>query len=173
MVWDEKQSKKVLRYFFLFNDLLLICSQKRKKFRFFLKNSQPLLILRLRVYVTLRSPNVTVESIDNSSHNAELRIHCRHKSFICYVPNAEDKKYWVKAIRQSIEGTTSNHFFLNNGGTHDEENHTKAIHKDAAQMIQEPATEYSDVESSSEEGNPLTWSDLPLTKRIRTPTASS
>jgi len=152
VVWEERGSKKVLRYFFLFNDILLICSQPRRK------------KYRLRVYITLRSPNVSVETVESSSFNAEMRIHCKRKSFICYVPNAEDKKYWVQFIRMSIDGT------------HPEENHTKEIHKKAAELIAPPEPkEYS--ESSSEEevpvAAPVVVEEKKKKKPKSTPTSSS
>jgi len=82
---------------------------------------------------------ITVEGIENSSHNSEMRIHCRHKSFICYVPNPDDKKYWIKALRASIEGT------------HAEENNTKTIHKQAKEMTKEETQEFDDISSSGED----------------------
>jgi len=59
----------------------------------------------LRIHITLRSPYVSVEDIDNSSFNNEFRLHCRSRSFIIYAVTGEQKKDWVQDLRRSIEGT--------------------------------------------------------------------
>jgi len=92
-VWDEKQRKKKRKYFFLFNDILLIC-KKEKHNKYW-----------LRIHVTLRSQNVSLEKVDNSSFNGEFRLHCRTRSFICYALSEDEKTHWTKDIEDSIKGT--------------------------------------------------------------------
>jgi hypothetical protein len=92
-MWDEKRKKKKKRFFFLFNDILLLCKKETHK-RFW-----------LRIHITLRSPYVSVEDVDNSSFNNEFRLHCRSRSFIIYAMTAEQKKVWVEDLKKSIEGT--------------------------------------------------------------------
>jgi len=92
-MWDEKRKKKKKRFFFLFNDILLLCKRETHK-RYW-----------LRIHITLRSPYVSVEDIDNSSFNNEFRLHCRSRSFIVYATTGEQKKEWVQDLRRSIEGT--------------------------------------------------------------------
>jgi len=65
LVWDEKKKKKKKRYFFLFNDILLLCRRESHK-RYW-----------LRIHITLRSPYVSIEEIENASYNNEFRLHCR------------------------------------------------------------------------------------------------
>jgi len=59
----------------------------------------------LRIHITLRSPYVSVEDIDNSSFNNEFRLHCRSRSFIIYAVTGDQKKDWVQDLKRSIEGT--------------------------------------------------------------------
>jgi len=92
-MWDDKKKKKKKRYFFLFNDILLLCRRETHK-RFW-----------LRIHITLRSPHVSVEEIENSSFNNEFRIHCRTRSFILYATTPDMKKDWVQDLRHSISGT--------------------------------------------------------------------
>jgi len=92
-VWNEKKRKKQLRYFFLFNDIMLLTKRESHK-RFW-----------LRIHITLRSPYVSVEDIDNSSYNQEIRLHCRSRSFILYAPSDELRREWIDDIRASIAGT--------------------------------------------------------------------
>lgn len=65
MLWDDKTRCKVKRYLFLFNDLLLFTIPKKKGKKF-----------QLVIYMTLRSPSVSVEIVDNSSYNNEFRSLC-------------------------------------------------------------------------------------------------
>jgi len=92
-VWNEKKRKKQLRYFFLFNDILLLTNRESHK-RYW-----------LRIHITLRSPYVSVEDIDNSSYNQEIRLHCRSRSFIMYAPSDELRRDWIEDLRASIAGT--------------------------------------------------------------------
>jgi hypothetical protein len=92
-MWDDKRKKKKKRFFFLFNDILLLCKKENHK-RYW-----------LRIHITLRSPYVSVEDIENSSFNNEFRLHCRSRSFIIYANTADQKKEWVLDLRRSIEGT--------------------------------------------------------------------
>jgi hypothetical protein len=94
-MWDDKRKKKKKRFFFLFNDILLLCKKENHK-RFW-----------LRIHITLRSPYVSVEDIENSSFNNEFRLHCRSRSFIIYANTADQKKDWVQDLKRSIEGTHS------------------------------------------------------------------
>jgi len=93
MMWDEKKKKKKKRYFFLFNDVLLLCRRETHK-RYW-----------LRIHVTLRSPHVSVEDIDNSSFNNEFRVHCRARTFILYAGTPDQKKEWIADLRHSIAGS--------------------------------------------------------------------
>jgi hypothetical protein len=92
-VWNERKRKKQLRYFFLFNDIMLLTKRESHK-RFW-----------LRIHITLRSPYVSVEDIDNSSYNQEIRLHCRSRSFILYAPSDDLRREWIDDIRASIAGT--------------------------------------------------------------------
>jgi len=92
-IWDDKKKKKKKRYFFLFNDILLLCRRESHK-RFW-----------LRIHITLRSPYVNVEEIENASFNNEFRLHCRSRSFILYAVSPESKKEWIQDIRNSISGS--------------------------------------------------------------------
>jgi hypothetical protein len=103
-LWDTKLSRKVLYTIFLFNDILLITSRKKKKFR-------------LRVFVTLRTPSCSVEIVDSSGHNFEFRVHCKTKSFYFYCDSDNDRKKWIKDINCSIKGN------------HQEELDTRKIHQ--------------------------------------------
>jgi len=89
----KKGKKKKKRFFFLFNDILLLCKKETHK-RFW-----------LRIHITLRSPYVSVEDVENSSFNNEFRLHCRSRSFIIYAMTAEQKRVWVEELKKSIEGT--------------------------------------------------------------------
>lgn len=62
VLWDDKTRQKVKRYLFLFNDLLLFTIPKKRGKKF-----------QLVIYMTLRSPSVAVEIVDNSSYNNEFR----------------------------------------------------------------------------------------------------
>jgi len=92
-LWDEKKKKKKKRYFFLFNDILLLCRKESHK-RFW-----------LRIHITLRSPYVSIEDIENSSYNNEFRLHCRSRSFILYASSPDQKKDWIQDLQHSISGT--------------------------------------------------------------------
>jgi hypothetical protein len=92
-VWNEKKRKKQLRYFYLFNDILLLTKRESHK-RFW-----------LRIHITLRSPYVSVEDMDNSSANQEIRLHCRSRSFLLYAPSDELRRDWVDDLRASISGS--------------------------------------------------------------------
>jgi len=89
-LWDEKKKKKKKRYFFLFNDILLMCRKEGRK-RFW-----------LRIHITLRSPHVNVENIENASFNNEFRLHCRSRSFIIYAVSPELRKDWIQDLQNSI-----------------------------------------------------------------------
>lgn len=115
VLWDDKTRQKVKRYLFLFNDLLLFTIPKKKGKKF-----------QLVIYMTLRSPSVAVEIVDNSSYNNEFRLHARRKSFIFFAESVEDRKYWVKQMDASIKGT------------HPEENHTKTVHQQAKELTKKP-----------------------------------
>lgn len=115
VLWDDRKRCKVKRYCFLFNDLFLFTIPKKKGKKF-----------QLLIYMVLRTPSVSVESVDNSSYNAEFRLHARRKSFIFFSDTMEDRKYWVKALEASIKGT------------HPEEQHTKAIHQQAKEIAKAP-----------------------------------
>jgi hypothetical protein len=93
MMWDEKKKKKKKRYFFLFNDVILLCRRETHK-RYW-----------LRIHITLRSPHVSVEDIDNSSFNNEFRVHCRARTFILYASTPDQKKEWIQDLRHSIAGS--------------------------------------------------------------------
>jgi len=92
-MWDEKKKKKKKRFFFLFNDILLLCRRETHK-RYW-----------LRINITLRSPYVSVEDIENASFNNEFRLHCRSRSFILYAMTGEQKKDWIADLRHSIAGS--------------------------------------------------------------------
>jgi len=92
-IWDEKKKKKKKRYFFLFNDILLLCRREGKK-RYW-----------LRIHITLRSPHVNVENIENASFNNEFRLHCRSRSFIIYAISPDLRKEWLQDLQYSISGT--------------------------------------------------------------------
>jgi len=91
-IWDEKKRQKKIRYFFLFNDILLLCKKESSK-RYW-----------LRIHITLRSPSVTIEEIGNSSFNNEFRLHCRSRSFMLYAPTPDAKEDWVKDLQRAIKG---------------------------------------------------------------------
>jgi len=91
-VWDEKKRAKKIRYFFLFNDILLLCKKESSK-RYW-----------LRIHITLRSPSVSIEEIGNASYNHEFRLHCRSRSFMLYAPTAEGKEDWINDLRRAITG---------------------------------------------------------------------
>jgi len=91
-VWDEKKRAKKIRYFFLFNDILLLCKKESSK-RYW-----------LRIHITLRSPSVSIEEIGNASYNHEFRLHCRSRSFMLYAPTAEAKEDWINDLRRAISG---------------------------------------------------------------------
>jgi len=118
VLWDDRKRCKVKRYCFLFNDLFLFTIPKKKGKKF-----------QLLIYMTLRTPSVSVESVDNSSYNSEFRLHARRKSFIFFAETPEDRKYWVKAVEASIKGT------------HPEEQHTKAVHQQAKDIAKIPVNE--------------------------------
>jgi len=92
-MWNRKKSKKSLRHFYLFNDILLLCKKKTSK-RYF-----------LRIHITLRSPYVTVETINSSAMNSEFRLHCKSRSFILYAFSEDERKEWVNDLDASIHGT--------------------------------------------------------------------
>jgi len=103
-MWHQKKRKKSKRYFFLFNDIMLLTKrQSSKKYL-------------LRIHITLRSPSVSVESIDSASFNWEFRLHCRTRSFILYANGEEDRELWTADMEKSIKGT------------HEEEKKTKEKH---------------------------------------------
>jgi len=92
-MWEKKRKKKKKRFFFLFNDILLLCRRETHK-RYW-----------LRIHITLRSPYVSVEDIENASFNNEFRLHCRSRSFILYATTGEQKKEWIADLRHSIGGS--------------------------------------------------------------------
>jgi len=95
-VWDEKKRAKKIRYFFLFNDILLLCKKESSK-RYW-----------LRIHITLRSPSVSIEEIGNSSYNHEFRLHCRSRSFMLYAPTSDAKEDWITDLKRSIGGDFPN-----------------------------------------------------------------
>lgn len=91
-MWNKKKSKKSNRHFFLFNDIMLLCKKQGSK-RYF-----------LRIHITLRSPYVSTESIETSSHASEFRLHCKTRSFILYATTDEERKGWLRDMQNSITG---------------------------------------------------------------------
>jgi len=87
---DEKKKQKKKRYFFLFNDVLLFC-RKEGPSRYY-----------LRVYITLRAENVSVEEINLDHH---FRLKTRQRSFIIIAPSSSLRAEWIRDITLSINGT--------------------------------------------------------------------
>lgn len=93
-MWNQKKGKKTKRFFFLFNDIMLLAKKKGQKSGKFL----------LRVHITLRSPFVEVEDVKTVSTHHEFRIHCRTRSFILYTDTREQKESWMQDIINSVKG---------------------------------------------------------------------
>jgi len=87
---DEKKKQKKKRYLFLFNDVLLFC-RKEGPSRYY-----------LRVYITLRAENVSVEEI-NLDH--QFRLKTRQRSFIIFAPSSPLRAEWIHDLTLSINGT--------------------------------------------------------------------
>jgi hypothetical protein len=137
-MWDEKKKKKKKRYFFLFNDVLLLCRRETHK-RYW-----------LRIHITLRSPHVSVEDIDNSSFNNEFRVHCRARTFILYAGTPDQKKEWITDLRHSIAGTHPDE--KKKDGKHDDKDDKK---EEVRKTKKEPKKE-KPPESESEESSERT-----------------
>jgi len=56
----------------------------------------------LRIYITLRAQNVSVEEINLDN---QFRLNTRQRSFILYAPSAQARKEWMHDINLSINGT--------------------------------------------------------------------
>eukprot|EP01127_Copromyxa_protea_P008222 TRINITY_DN1882_c0_g1_i2.p1 TRINITY_DN1882_c0_g1~~TRINITY_DN1882_c0_g1_i2.p1 ORF type:complete len:426 (-),score=93.70 TRINITY_DN1882_c0_g1_i2:50-1273(-) len=93
-LWNQKKGKKTPRYFFLFNDVLLLTKKKGKSHNKFL----------LRVHITLRSQFTDIEDVKSVGTYPEFRVHCRTRSFILYTTSQEEKEAWVRDMRNSITG---------------------------------------------------------------------
>jgi len=146
-MWNKKKSKKSNRHFFLFNDIMLLCKKQTSK-RFF-----------LRVHITLRSPYVSTESIEGSSHSSEFRLHCKTRYFILYAATDDERKEWVKDLNASINGT------------HLEENGIKG--PEESLEIHEEKKERRNTVHSIQQSSPPVTSNKPKRKSHSKPTSNS
>jgi hypothetical protein len=63
-VWDDKTRKRKKRYFFLFNDILLLTKKEGARKYW------------LRIYISLRSPYVSVEDSGDSPYHGNRLSYC-------------------------------------------------------------------------------------------------
>eukprot|EP01130_Rhizamoeba_saxonica_P018928 TRINITY_DN9656_c0_g1_i1.p1 TRINITY_DN9656_c0_g1~~TRINITY_DN9656_c0_g1_i1.p1 ORF type:complete len:400 (-),score=93.10 TRINITY_DN9656_c0_g1_i1:62-1261(-) len=90
-VFNEKKRKMKKRYFFLFNDILLLTKKESHK-RYW-----------LRIHITLRSPFVSVESDEYGYH--EFKLHCKNRSFVFQAESKGLKDGWVRDLRAAASGS--------------------------------------------------------------------
>eukprot|EP01100_Stratorugosa_tubuloviscum_P015458 TRINITY_DN892_c0_g3_i1.p1 TRINITY_DN892_c0_g3~~TRINITY_DN892_c0_g3_i1.p1 ORF type:complete len:312 (+),score=157.01 TRINITY_DN892_c0_g3_i1:53-937(+) len=92
-VYNAKERKKKPRYFFLFNDLLLLTKKEgRKKFW-------------LKVLIILR-PGLKVQDVLDSSNevrDVEFRIYAPKKTFIIFALSPQQKREWLSSIQRCLD----------------------------------------------------------------------
>jgi len=92
--YNPKDKRKKPRYFFLFNDCLLVAKRERQT-KFW-----------LRFFVSLKS-GLKVEDVLDSVHNppdVEFRIYAPKKTLICFAQTPRAKLEWLDAIHRCISG---------------------------------------------------------------------
>lgn len=92
--YNQKERRPKLKYFFLFNDVLLITKREGPK-KFWLK-----------VYITLQ-PSLKVADVPDSAYrvpNVEFRLFAPRRTFIFFCKNQPSKDDWIRSIRACIEG---------------------------------------------------------------------
>jgi hypothetical protein len=88
-LWSDVDKKMKPRYFFLFNDVLLITKKSGSKFI-------------LRVYITFKaSLRVTTEGV-----GVEFRIIAPERVFVIRAEDEQDRAEWVKDIRRGLDEAT-------------------------------------------------------------------
>jgi len=92
-IFNNKERRTKRRYLFLFNDVLLVTKKEGKR-SFWLK-----------VYISLRSPNVKIEDVPDSAtkYKVEFRLYAPKKTIILFTQTEEQKLRWLKEIGQCIE----------------------------------------------------------------------
>jgi hypothetical protein len=92
ILWNDLERKKKDRWFFMFNDTLLIAKR--------LNGAKPK--YRLRVYITLR-PQVKVVDVKDSNDPCEFRIVAPTKTFVLFGRTREEKLKWIRWINNTID----------------------------------------------------------------------
>jgi hypothetical protein len=95
IMFHANKRKKVSRHFYLFNDRLLITKSKnaKAKYSYFLK-----------IDISLRSKDIELERIPNSTSGHEFRIHSSKTTYIFYASSVKEKDRWCTDIYKSIKG---------------------------------------------------------------------
>jgi len=123
--WDNKKDKLKKRYFFLFNDILLATKKEINKKYW------------LRIHITLRSPNVSVEDMETNPF--QFKLHCKLRTFTFQTDSPELKEAWLEDILGSVSGY------------HDEKQ--QKISKDRDQLLRNP--KLNTLEKKNEDDSPL------------------
>jgi len=103
-IYNAKQKKKKPRYFFLFNDVLLLVKKEGSK-KYWLK-----------VYISLRT-GLRVQDVTDSTNipsDVEFRIYSPKKTLICFAPLEKMKLEWLTVISECI--TECERLYSGNGG---------------------------------------------------------
>jgi len=108
--YDNKKNKLKKRYFFLFNDIMLATKKEMNKKYW------------LRIHITLKSPNVSIENVENNPF--QFKLHCKARTFTFQTDSPELKDSWLEDILASISGL------------HDEKQ--EKISKDREQLLRNP-----------------------------------
>jgi SOS1/NGEF-like PH domain len=91
--WNAKERKHKPKYFFLFNDCMLITKKEAQK-RYWLK-----------VYISL-NPGIKIADVTSSSYhipNVEFRLFAPKRSFIFFASSSQVKRQWIDDIQASID----------------------------------------------------------------------
>jgi len=92
-VWNAKERRLKQRYFFLFNDVLLLCKREGRNSYW------------LKVFVSLRT-SLRIEDVPDSQtpNKVEFRLYAPKKTFVLFANSQEEKHAWIRDIRASCQG---------------------------------------------------------------------
>jgi len=92
LIFNPKQKRKKQRYFFLFNDVLLLTKKEGER-KYWLK-----------IYISLKSGLKVVDVLDsqNEPPDVEFRIYSPKKAIICFGHSRKGKEEWLAAINGCI-----------------------------------------------------------------------
>lgn len=97
--YNTKERRTKLKYFFLFNDVLLITKREGPK-KFWLK-----------VYITLQ-PTLKIADVPDSTYkvpNVEFRLYAPRRTFIFFCRTPANKESWINDIQSCINGRPNTH----------------------------------------------------------------